>query len=195
LEPTRPIQTDELALAQRCVAGDRAAQRHLFEREKRRVHATLYRLVGNNHGIDDHIQDAFVQVFRSLVHYRGEASLSTWVDRCTVRAAYAFFASRKRRPAMLELVPDLASDDPNAEERAMAREATRHFYATLETLEAKQRMAFSLHTLEGLSIAEVAERMESTVIATKTRIWRARRFLEDAARKDPLLRGFVEAAS
>jgi RNA polymerase sigma-70 factor (ECF subfamily) len=183
---------DDLALARRCVAGDRAAQRELFDREARRVHAALFRILGSNGAMDDLMQDAFFEVFRSLKTFRGEASLGTWIDRCTVRVAYAFLSTKKRRVPQLELVPEVADSDPNAEERAMAREAARHFYSELERIEPVQRLAFTLHAIDGRSLEEVASLMDATLVATKSRVWRARQALEKRARRDPLLARFLQ---
>ncbi len=188
--PTR--WSEDLDLAQRCVRGDGSAQRELYEREKRRVHATLYRIFGSNRQIDDVIQEAFLQVFRSLRGFRGESSLSTWIDRCAVRAAFAYLSKTKRARAELELVHDVPSSDPSAERRALAREATRRLYRVLDELEPKQRLAFVLQELEGNTVAAVAEMMDATVVATKARVFRARQRIDAAARKDPVLRGFLE---
>jgi RNA polymerase sigma-70 factor, ECF subfamily len=181
----------DLALAQRCVAGDHSAQRELFDRESRRVHAALFRILGSNAAMDDLMQDAFIEVFRSLKSFRGEASLGTWIDRCTVRVAYAFLSNKKRRIAQLELVPEIATGDANAEERAMAREAARRFYTELERIEPVQRLAFTLHAVDGRSLEEVAEMMGASLVATKSRVWRARKALEKRARRDPLLGRFL----
>lgn len=183
--------SEDLELARRCVAGDRAAQRGLYEREKRRVHATLFRIFGSNRHIDDAIQDVFIQVFRSLESFRGEASLRTWIDRCTVRVAFAHLGKRRARGPELELVHDVVAGDPDAERVALAREAARRLYGVLDRLEAKQRLAFTLHVIEGMPMADVASAMEATVVATKTRVFRARHFVEGAAKRDPLLASFV----
>src|SRR4051794_31501992 len=122
---------DDLRLAGRCVQGDRAAQRELFHREKRRVHATLDRVLGTNAEMEDLVQDAFIEVFKSLGNFRGEAQLSTWIDRVTVRVAYAYLTRKKTRPARLEAMPEMPSHDPNAEQRALMREAARRMYEVL----------------------------------------------------------------
>jgi RNA polymerase sigma-70 factor (ECF subfamily) len=181
----------DLALAQRCVAGDVAAQRELYHREKRRVHAVLYRLLGSNAHMDDLIQEAFLQIFRSLRNYRGEASLGTWVDRCTVRVGYGHIASKRLRAVPLPEDHDPPADQPNAESTTHAREASRRLYALLDRVEAKQRVAFVLHVVEGRPMAEVAQLMDATVVATKVRVWRARRAIEDRARRDPVLAEYV----
>jgi RNA polymerase sigma-70 factor (ECF subfamily) len=189
-----PAALDDHTLVQRCMGGDRTAQRHLFDREKRRVYGTLYRILGPNPHLEDLLQDVFLSVFRSLATFRGEAALSTWIDRCTVRAAIAHMRSRRPRP--LELVADnLASEDPGAERRALAREATRRLYTVLDGLEPKQRLAFTLYAVDGRSIPEVAELTEATVVATKARVWRARRYVDKRAKADPLLSDYLDAAA
>jgi RNA polymerase sigma-70 factor (ECF subfamily) len=185
---------DDSRLVERCVAGDRAAQRQLFDREKRRVYATLFRILGPGPHLDDLIQDVFLSVFRSLGSFRGESLVSTWIDRCAVRAALAHIRSR-RAPRPLELVADnVASDDPSAERRALAREAVRRLYAVLDGLDAKQRLAFTLFAIDERPMAEVAEVMGATVVATKARVWRARRYVEKRAKVDPILWEYLAAA-
>jgi RNA polymerase sigma-70 factor (ECF subfamily) len=183
---------EDLVLAGRCVAGDRTAQRALFEREKRRVHAALYRILGSNTAMDDLVQESFLEIFRSLRNYRGEASLGTWVDRCTVRVAYAHLTRKKPRATQLELVPEIPANDASAEQRVLAREAARRLYAELDRIEPVQRLAFTLHAIDGRPLSEVAELMDATLAATKVRVWRARQALEKRARKDPLLASFLE---
>jgi RNA polymerase sigma-70 factor (ECF subfamily) len=184
---------NDLDLAGRCVAGDPAAQRELFQREKRRVHATLYRVLGANTEMEDLVQEAFIEVFKSLRNFRGEAQLSTWIDRITVRVAYAYLTRKRARPARLEAVHEMPADDPTAEQRALMREAARRMFAVLDKLDVKQRLAFSLHVLDGRPMAEVAELMSASVVATKTRVWRARRAIDKRALRDPLLATFVVA--
>ena len=191
----RPLRAlpaqDDRELVTRCVAGDRAAQRRLFEQEKRHVHGTLFRILGNNQHVDDLLQEVFISVFRGLHTFRGESSLSTWIDRCTVRAAFAHIRSARGRHH-LELVPEgLAAEDPSAERRTLAREATRRLYDTLDNLEPKHRLAFILHAIDGRSVAEVAELMQATVVATKARVWRARRYVEKRAQVDPTLSEYL----
>jgi RNA polymerase sigma-70 factor (ECF subfamily) len=185
---------EEADLVRRCRAGEPEALRKLFERERLHVHRLLYRVVGSNTHMDDLIQDTFLEVFRSLPSFRGESSLRTWIHRCAVRVAYAHFRRKARLPA-LEPVQDMDSEAPSPEERTSRREAVRRLYAELDKLEPKQRMAFTLFALEGHSLREIAEIMESTLTTAKVRAWRARRTLEGRARKDPLLAEFLAGGS
>lgn len=185
---------DDRELVAQCIAGDRAAQRRLFDRERRRVHATLFRVLGSNQHIDDLLQEVFLAVFRGLSTFRGEAALSTWIDRCAVRAAFAYVRSKRARHHLELVAEDVSGDIPSPERRTLAREAASHLYEALEALEPKQRLAFSLFAIDDRSLSEVATLMEATVMATKARVWRARRYLEKRARVDPVLSEYLAAS-
>lgn len=189
-----PSAASDLDLAKRCCAGEQVAQRDLFHREKRRVHATLYRVLGSNSEMEDLVQEAFLEIFKGLSGFRGEASLGTWIDRVTVRVAYAHIARRKPSSVSLSVVSDVRARDATAEERVMSREAARRLYSALDRVEPRQRIAYVLHVIEGRPIADVATAMESTAVLTKVRVWRARRAIEAHARRDPLLKSFVSSA-
>lgn len=184
-------RTDDVELAKRCVSGDVAAQMEVFRAQKQRVHATLYRVLGLNSDMDDLVQETFIEVFRSLPTFRGDALLSTWIDRIAVRVAYAYISRRKPEPVRLSLVPDAAGAEASAEDRASAREAARRLYAILDRIEPNQRIAYTLHVVDGRPIPEVARIMNASVVTTKVRAWRAARTIEKRAKHDPLLAGFV----
>jgi RNA polymerase sigma-70 factor (ECF subfamily) len=184
---------DDLALAGLCAGGDRAAQRELFRSHRRQVHATLYRVLGSNRDMEDLVQEAFIEIFRSLDRFRGEARLSTWIDRITARVAYHYLRRKRPEPVRLESVPEPADADATAEQRAQGREAARRLYRILDRLDPAQRIAFALHVIDDRPLREVADVTESSLVATKSRVWRARRELEKRARKDPVLAAFVGA--
>jgi RNA polymerase sigma-70 factor (ECF subfamily) len=179
-------------LVRACAAGDRGAQTRLFRAEVQRVNALLHRVLGASGAIEDLVQESFIRVFRSLPTFRGEAQLSTWIGRIVLRVAYEHLRSSRPAPARLEAVPDLSSDDPGAEQQLAAREGLRRLYRILDGLDPKLRIAFTLNVIDGRSQQEVAALMAASLVATKTRIWRARREVDKRARLDPLLAAFVD---
>jgi RNA polymerase sigma-70 factor (ECF subfamily) len=182
----------DLALAQRCCDGDRSAQRELFQRLKIGVHHTLYRILGANRDIEDLIQDAFLEIFRALPSFRGDSSLQRWAQTIATRTAYLAIQRRKPPSVDLEVVEDeITTNDPDQHRVALARTAAKRLYAALDKIDAKQRIAFALNVIDGLPLAEVAEMTESSLVATKTRVWRARRDLMRRAKKDPVLASYV----
>lgn len=176
----------------RCLDGEQAAAQELFRRQRGRIHASLYRILGSNRDMDDLLQETFIQVFSSLHTFRGEARLSTWVDRIAVRVAYRYISKKKTATLTLELSSEPVELRSGPDRRVRAREGIRRFYAALAKLSPTARIAFALHELDGRSVAQVAECVGASVTATKLRIWRARRALFKHAANDPVLSEFLQ---
>lgn len=182
---------DDVLLVDRCLGGEEEAARELFRKQRARVHASLFRVLGSNREMDDLLQETFIQVFASLRGFRGEARLSTWIDRIAVRVAYRYLSRKAATGPVLELVDEDEAGGGDPQRRMVARDGVRRFYAALDALSAASRIAFTLHELDGRSIAEVAVCTGASETATKLRIWRARRALHKMAAGDPLLSEFL----
>jgi RNA polymerase sigma-70 factor (ECF subfamily) len=188
------LYVEDVLLVDRCLTGEPAATRELFRRHKSRVHACLFRVLGTNRDMDDLLQDAFLQVFQSLRGWRAEASLATWIDRVAVRVAYRYLSQKGRRVPTDALIDDdhpAPAEGPGAR-RQLARDGVKRLYDVLDGLSPAARLAFTLHEIDGRTISEVAELVGSSVTATKLRVWRARKTVEAAAAKDPILSEFLE---
>jgi RNA polymerase sigma-70 factor (ECF subfamily) len=182
----------DLALAQRAADGDRSAQRELFHAQKASVHHTLFRILGANRDIEDLIQDAFLEIFRALPSFRGDSSLARWCQTIATRTAYLAIERRKPTAVELDVVEnEIVDRDPDAHRVALARQAAKRLYAALDRLDGKLRIAFALAVIDGLPLAEVAELTESSLVAVKTRVWRARREIMKRAQKDPVLASYL----
>lgn len=180
-------------LVDRCNRGEEAATRELFRSYHKRVHGTLYRILGSSRDIDDLTQDSFIQVFKSLPTFRAEAKLATWIDRITVRVAYRHIAKQKKLPLPDDTLDEEPSMRPGPGHQAESREAVRRLYAALSKLPAASRIAFALHEIDGRSVSEVAALVGASKTACKLRIWRARRTLFTLASTDPILAELLDA--
>ncbi len=182
----------DLALATRCASGEQGASRELFRLYQGRVQATLYRVFGSNREMDDLLQEVFLQVFRSLPSYRGDAQLSTWIHRIAIRVAYRYLKKR-RKDAVPSPVVDVVDDVGGTVRELWARDGLRRFYEVLGRISPAGRIAFVLFEVEGLSVAQVAERVEASATTTKLRIWRARKAIRKHAADDPILSEFLDS--
>ncbi|HVX95368.1 MAG TPA: sigma-70 family RNA polymerase sigma factor [Polyangia bacterium] len=179
-------------LVRRCVQGDRSAQTGLFRQEVRRVHGLLYRVLGPSGPLEDLIQETFLRVFRALPQFRGEAQLSTWIGGIALNVAYGHLRSSPPPAVRLELVPDPRAHEPEAEQQVAAREGLRRVYQLLDRMDPRLRIAFTLHAIDGRALREVATLMGASLVATKARVWRARRELDKRAQRDPILASYLE---
>ena len=192
----RPVPETDAELIAACIAGNQAAQRMLFRREFARVNATVYRIVGSARDADDLVQETFIAVFRGLARFRGDAKLSTWIDRIAVRVVFHHLRGNSNRPTLpLDVVGDIEGNGGSVEDQAHARDGLRRLYDALAELSPESRAAFALFAIDGRSIAEVAQITQSTTVAVKCRIWRARREVMKRAAQDPVLAELVTEVS
>ncbi len=187
----RPTPEGDAELVAACVAGDMAAQRALFRREYPRVNATVYRLVGSTRDADDLVQETFIAVFRGLSRFRGDSKLATWIDRIAVRVVFHHIRARGRAPIPLDVIGDIEGAGSSTDAQAHARDGLRRLYGALAELTPEARTAFALFAIDGRSIAEVAQLTQTSFVAAKCRIWRARREINKRAKDVPVLAELV----
>ena len=183
-----PVAPGEVAaLVDRARNNDGAAFRGLFQAHVAGVHRIVYRLVGPVPDLDDLVQTVFVEAFRSLPAFRGEALFSTWLARIAVRVTMHHV--RRRPPHALSLDESAESrfDAAGPERTVAAREGLAILDGVLAELRPKRRAAFVLHVLEGYSMEEVGAILNASTAAIKVRVHDARRFIEKRCRRDPCL--------
>lgn len=192
--PEDAAASPESELARRAVAGDRSAQRQVFESQKAHVHRTLFRIMGSNRDMEDLIQETFIEVFRSLGRYRGESALRRWCGTIATRTAWRHLERRRQAMPISEStdVPDAQVD---AGDQLDAKGAVTRLYGALERMPPKLRVTFALAALDERPLAEVAELTGVSVMAVKTRMWRARIELDRRARRDPVLAAYLHGVT
>jgi RNA polymerase sigma-70 factor (ECF subfamily) len=149
-----------------CRGGDTRAWRQLHRRYYPIAGAFLRKLGVSERDLDDCSQDVFVELFRYLHTFRGEAQFKTWLYRlCVTQARRARRRERLARSLLsaLSLVaPERLVSQPGfSESRALAQ-----VHRALEQLPAKLRETFVLFEMEGLpgkTVAEVLGCPEATV--------------------------------
>jgi RNA polymerase sigma-70 factor (ECF subfamily) len=184
-----PAEDPGAALMLAFQAGDETAFERLVERYSGRAYALCTRFLGEIAGREDLVQEAFLRVFRARERYRPTALFSTWL----YRIVYNLCANqRERRREMLSLeagadedgrpdsrglqgrndVADEAAPDPAS--GLEGRDVTDAVRAAIAALPESQRMALILAKYEGLSLAEIAEVLDSSEKAVKSLVHRAR---------------------
>jgi RNA polymerase sigma-70 factor (ECF subfamily) len=187
---TRAYMTEDEGLLRRAGAGDRAAFREIFLHHRADVARLVYRMLSAPSDLEDVVQEVFVQVFRSLKDFRGQSKFSTWLHRVTVNVVLMHRRSARSRPILTEEAPsDIIADDRQAlpDEDAERCERMRAFQRLLARLAEKKRVVFVLHELEGLSPTEIADIVGAPVLTVRTRLFYARRELEEMLGDEPSL--------
>jgi RNA polymerase sigma-70 factor (ECF subfamily) len=178
------------ALVARAAVGDEFAFRALYVRHRADVARLVYRMLGVRSDLDDLIQEVFFQVYRSLKDFRGKSKFTTWLHRVTVNVVLMHRRAAKSRPVYAEeAAQDVTADDEAVlpDEDADRRARVRAFARVLGRLADKKRVVFVLHELEGLSPAEIADIVGAPVLTVRTRLFYARREIEDMLGDEPAL--------
>jgi RNA polymerase sigma-70 factor, ECF subfamily len=189
-----PDAEDRLVAAAR--EGDVAALGALFTAHAAKVRRLLRSVLGPDEELDDVAQEVFVQVHRSIRRFRGDSAFPTWLHRLAVNTAVSHLRSRARHRARFAVLPEApAAAGPSPAARAEARELVRRLFAILDAMPVKRRVAFSLFEFEGLSLERIAEVLEITPEAAKSRVFFARREVLARAAAEPGLAAWIEEVS
>ncbi|MFH2008343.1 MAG: RNA polymerase sigma factor [bacterium] len=176
---------------------DRAEREQAFESLARdvggRALSVALGLLGSPAAAEDAVQEAFERAFRGLDGYRGEAELSTWFLRIVVNTAHRHGRRGRRFLLRPEDVSNrerpTASGAESPQARTEAAEIQRRLTAALQGLPRRQRVAFVLRYVEGMSTDETAAVMDcasGTVKATLHKaVGKLRRELEDLHEEEP----------
>ncbi len=183
---------DEERLIARAAAGETSAFRLLYERHRSDVARLVYRMLGGRGDLDDVTQEVFVQVYKSLKDFRGQAKFSTWLHRVTVNVVLMHRRAARSRPVFTdEPTREAAAEghDVRPDEDAERRERVRAFGRLLDRLGDKKRIVFVLHELEGIAPSEIAKIVGAPVLTVRTRLFYARREIEAMLAEEPALAG------
>jgi RNA polymerase sigma-70 factor (ECF subfamily) len=186
-DPSRPAPPQVAALVDRARRRDPAAFRDLFQAHVGAVQRVVRRMVGPRADVEDLVQTSFVEAFRSLPDFRGDALFSTWLTRIAIRVTMR--AARRRHPPQpsLDDVLEPPTTAAGPEQIAAARETLALVEKLLAELRPKRRAAFVLHVLEGYSMEEVAAILSASTSAVKVRVHDARRHIERRLKQNPAM--------
>jgi RNA polymerase sigma-70 factor, ECF subfamily len=171
--------------------GQLTAER-VFRDYAPRVYNLARRMLGNDADAEDVTQDVLLQVVRKLDSFRGEAAFPTWLHRVTVNAALAHRRKRASREQhqSAEPIDNVLTDghqdhgmkpwSVSPDQPVLDAEQHRLIEQAVAKLPEGYRDPYVLADVEGLPNSEIAEMLELSVPAVKSRLHRARLMMRDA---------------
>ncbi len=175
--------SDLLLLIEAIRQGDESAFRRLYERTKSRVFNTALGYVRSREDAEEITQDVFVEVFRSIAAFNQQASVTTWMYRITVNKSLDFLKHRKRQKRFAFLTQLF---DPQTGEAMYEPHHTAHpgvvlenqenaliLFRAIDKLTDKQKTAYVLTRIEGLSNIDAAAVMAINVGSVESLLQRA----------------------
>lgn len=167
------------------IEGDQDAFAELLYTFQDAVYNLTYRMLGDSVEAEDATQEAFLKAYGNLTRYDHNRSFKTWL--LSIASNHCIDRLRKRRMQFVSIdepiqaTLSLASEDPQPEQAAMSSERSGQIQQLLDDLEPDYRLAVVLRYWYDYSYAEIAETMETTESAIKSRLFRARRMLAERA--------------
>lgn len=189
-EPNAPSLDDD-RLVRFARDGAHWAMEELVHRYRNKAFAIAYRLCsGQKQDAEDFTQEAFLRAFRNLQKFRGNATFYTWFYRILVNVC---LDGKRRQNRWQKLIspwlPWKRGENREAEDVAghsdtikelSNRQLSRDIDGAMQALPEKQRVAFQLKALEGMSIAEIAQVMGTAEGTVKSHLFRATHSLRQA---------------
>jgi RNA polymerase sigma-70 factor (ECF subfamily) len=171
--PMVAIDDDEDAVTP-SVAGDAEAFETLIRENQRMIHSLCYRMTGSIADAQDLAQETFIQAYRHLAEFRGEARVSSWLYRIAMNQCLNWQKSRQRRERLYrewsEQELDATPKKPDPRTHAVQE--------ALLSLNPKQRAAIVLTVHEGLTHADAARALGCSETTVSWRLFAARRKLK-----------------
>ncbi len=189
----RSDEPTDLALVHSAQRGDYACFEELVRRYRDRVYRLARGMTTSDAEAEEVVQDTFLNLFRHLESFRGEAAVSSWIFRVAANAALMRLRRLRRKPllSLEDTRPDFSEDgthyiDPpgdwarQPEQTLLSRELGAQIEAAIAELPEKYRLVLLLRDVEGLSNEEVADTLGITLPTVKSRLHRSRLFVRDA---------------
>ncbi|MFO7716381.1 RNA polymerase sigma factor [Desulfosarcina sp.] len=180
------MHDEELIL--RLQRGDEWAFQLLVRRFRKKIFSIAFGITLDAEESQDIMQEVFLQVYRSIGNFRGDASLPTWLHRITVNQCLNWKRRWARRFKWLHLSAD-SSDDRSAAEPASVLPTPEMQMVNVQTgvqvdralklLPEQARTVFVLKELEGLSYEEIAAATGVKLGTVRSRLFHARRRLKE----------------
>ena len=169
--PSKEPETTDLV--RRCQSGDPDAFETLYRQHAARIYTLACRMAGSPEDGEDLLQEIFLQVYRKLGSFKGDAAIGTWLYRLALNHCLDYVRSRQAKMHKLTDTLDAeASFEPTA--RRETPIARLDLERALERLPDGCREAFVLHDVEGFGHKEIAGLLGIAEGTSKSQVFKAR---------------------
>jgi RNA polymerase sigma-70 factor (ECF subfamily) len=177
------VSEQETLWIQQARKGDDQAFGNLVDEYQKPVFSLCYRMLGNSRDAEDAAQESFLRAYRYLKSYDSNRSFPTWL--LSIAAHYCIDRTRKRRLPVVstdslpaEIIADRNAPNPEKVYRKQEKEVL--IQDLINTLKPTDRAAIILRYWHDYSEVEIAQALDLSVSAVKSRLYRARQALAKA---------------
>ncbi len=177
------------AIVERVQQGDKEAYNILVLRYQHKVCDIAYKYVNNYVDANDIAQESFIRAYRALANFRGESSFYTWLYRIVSNTAKSYLEQNQKHRYSVDVDdPEfdnqqdvkgllISNDSPDA--LLESDELHKIVSQAMEDLPKDLKRAIVLREVEEMSYEDIASIMDTPIGTVRSRIFRARQFIED----------------
>lgn len=197
-QPLEQLGDDELVA--RVSRADHAAFETLMRRHNGRLFRVARTILKDEAEAEDALQEAYLEAYRHIRDFRGNAQFSTWLTRIVINQALMRVRKQKRDPVVVPItqsrgapegeidpsgVNDVVDESGESPSSAILRAEIRNLLEQkIDELPVAFRTVFVMREVEDMTVQETAECLSIPEATVRTRFFRARALLRDAIARD-----------
>jgi len=165
----------------------------LVDRHGDKIFRTAYRITGDMNAAEEVLQNVFIILVQSLRSFRNDSKFTTWLYKVSMNTSFMYLRSKKKVNDKEMKIEDLTRFDESGnlqdvflkdwsnvpEDKILNKEGKNKLDEAIGELPEKYKTVFQLKDIEGLSNQEVADVLDLSLPAVKSRALRARLFLRE----------------
>ncbi|MBA4166058.1 MAG: RNA polymerase sigma factor [Chitinophagaceae bacterium] len=161
-----------------CINGNRSSQSRLYQQYASKMFGVCLRYAKNREEAEEIMQEAFVQVFKSLPGFRHQGSFEGWIRKIMIYCAIGHYRSKPK------MIPYLCLD--GAHEKEIGKEDIlpllhqKELISLVQALPPAYRMVFNLYVFEGMLHREIAAHLGIAEGTSKSNLYNAKMLLQKA---------------
>lgn len=162
-------------LVEQCITGNRDAQFSLYRQYSRAMYNICLRMLGNKMDAEDAMQMAFIDVFRNLKYFRGDATIGSWIKRIVINNCLNHIKKNKI------IINDLSDNEYElaVEDETEERYDIAAIHNAITKLPEGYRVVLNLYLLEGYSHDEIGKILSISSSTSKSQYSRAKKKLKE----------------
>jgi RNA polymerase sigma-70 factor (ECF subfamily) len=173
------LETPDIVIVKRCLAGDKEVFSELVTRYKRLIYNVIYNIIGNKEEVNDIAQEVFIKIYKALDKYDPNYKFSTWAVKIATNYCLDVVRKKKVDTMPIDEAVGVSSDIETPEASYIRQEQSERINDELSKLPEKYRVPLILYHKNGLSYEEMTQVLNEPMSIIKNRLYRARKMLKE----------------
>lgn len=174
-------QLSEFEIIESVKRGNQADFSLLIDMYKDRGYTLLKKMLKNQMDAEEALMDSFMKVYKALPGFRYESKFSTWFYKVAYNTALTIIANKKRKTEkeMSSLEDHFDLSDNDDEIYSVSKDSNQYLMNLIDKLPPRNALIIILFYIDDLSLNEISQVLELSLVNTKVLLHRSRNALRD----------------